>query len=491
MKTIVEKRKEVPVIGEFDVLVVGGGSAGFGAAIQAAQNGMETILVEQQGCLGGLVTLGVVNFLASYAEGAGEKLLERLKSQDGLRGRVCDLEKTKVVMEQMVLESGVKILYGTYVIDTVLEKDVVKGVIVHNKSGRQQINAKIVIDCSGDADVAAYAGVPFEVGSREHEGYNMATSLDFILANVDYKKYTESPNRKSIKRIMLEAVDKGELPYLIDGGHGMGGGGYFAILPNRPLDRAEIYVCVAHSRKCHTLDAEDLTRQVIEQRQQVQWLVDLFRKYLPGFENCWLVYTASMLGVRDSRRIVGEYVFTGEDLVCARKFPDAVVRDTHGFDIHHPTDSDIGYIKHVHLSEPKEPAVCKPDGKGGYEARLKPGEYYEIPYRCLVPLKIDNLLVAGRCISTTFEAQSGTRLIFTCVNMGQAAGTAAALSIKKNVTPRKLDTELLRRRLIEEGINLDKEPQLHVCGGPREKPLPKNAKFKIGASDNLTLKEGR
>jgi hypothetical protein len=368
-----------------------------------------------------------------------------------------------------------------------VEDNVIKGVVAHNKSGRHATTAKVVIDCSGDADVAAYAGAPFEVGGEEWEGYNMATSLDFRLGNVDYKKYRESPHR-AMKEIMMEAVRNGELPYLIDGGHGMGGGGYFGPLPTRPEDRAEVYVCIAHSRNCRTLDAEDLTRQVIEQRQQVQWLVDLFRKYVPGFENCWLIDTAPMLGVRDSRRIVGEYVLTGKDVVLARKFPDAVVRDTHGFDIHHPTDADAGYVKHVHLAEPKEPAVCRPDGKGGYEARLRPGEYYDIPYRCLVPLRIDNLLVAGRCISATFEAQSGTRLIMTCINMGQAAGTAAALAIKNGVAPRKLDVGLLRTRLIEQGINLDKEPPPYVTGsGPRKELLPEEMVLEIGPSDALKI----
>lgn len=483
----VRLEEDVAVKHNVDVLVVGGGSAGFGAAICAARNGMKTLLVEQQNCLGGLVTLGIVNALGGYPEGVGQELMERLKREGAVKGAICDHEKTKFVMEQMVLESGAKIIYGTYVIDALVQNNVIQGAVIQNKSGRQAILAKMVIDCSGDADVAAYAGAPFESGGEEWDGYNMATSLDFTVGNVDYKKFLASPH-PSIKKVMMDAVEKGELPYLIDGGHGVGGGGYFAVLPGRPEDRRELYLCIAHSRKCRTLDAEDLTRQIIEQRQQAQWLVALFKKYMSGFENCWLIETAPLLGVRESRRIVGEYVFTGADLVLARKFPDAIARDTHGFDIHHPTDSDAGYVKHTHLPEPKEPAVCQPDGKGGYEARLKPGEYYEIPYRCLVPLKIDNLLVAGRCISTTFEGQSGSRLIMTCITMGQAAGTAAALAIKNNVTPRKLDVGLLRKQLIDQDINLDKKPALYVTGFRQEKPLPKKPEFVIGASDSLKIK---
>lgn len=487
-KTIAEKPRKVPVVGEVDVLVAGGGVAGFGAAISAARNGMKTLLVEQQSCLGGLVTLGIVNALGGFPEGIGGELLEQLRIKGAAGERVCDHEQTKFVMEQMVLESGAKILYGTYIIDTIMQDNVVKGVIVQNKSGRQAIMAKMIVDCSGDADVAAYAGVPFDVGGKEWDGYNMATSLDFRVGNVDYAKYQRAPSHSSIKKVMLDAVEAGELPYLIDGGHGVGGGGYFAPLPQRPKDRRELYMCIAHSRKCHTLDAEDLTRQLIEQRQQVQWLVELFRKRVPGFENCWLIETAPMLGVRDSRRIIGEYVFTGEDLVLARKFPDAIARDSHGFDIHHPTDADAGYVKHIHLPESKEPAVCRPDGKGGYEARLKPGEHFEIPYRSLVPLKIENLLVAGRCYSATFEAQAGSRLILTCITMGQAAGTAAALAIESGVTPRRLDAGQLRKRMIEQGVSLDKKPSLHVCGFPREK-LPEKPKYVIGASDALDVEQ--
>lgn len=481
--------EEVAIEHEVDVLVVGGGSAGFGAAITAARNGMDTLLVEQQGCLGGLVTLGLVNFLGSYREGVGKELFERLQAEGAVGGQICDHEITKFIMEQMVLGSEAEILYGTYVTDAIVEDGVIKGVVAQNKSGRQGIAAKVVVDCSGDADVAAFAGAPFEVGGEEWDGYNMATSLDFRVGNVDYKKHRAAP-RRAMKEIQIEAVRNGDLPYLIDGGHGMGGGGYFGPLPTRPDDRAEVYMCIAHSRNCRTLDAEDLTRQLIEQREQVQWLVDLFRKYVPGFEDCWLIDTAPMLGVRDSRRIVGEYVLTGEDVVLARKFPDAVVRDTHGFDIHHPTDSDVGYVKHTHLAEPTEPAVCQPDGEGGYEARLKPGEYYEIPYRCLVPLEVDNLLVAGRCISADFEAQSGTRLIMTCINMGQAAGTAAALAIKNDLTPRNLDAAALRERLIEQGIGLDKDPPLYIKGsGPKEGPPPDVAHLEIGPEDSLRVRD--
>jgi len=484
-KSKVRVEQEISIVREVDVLVVGGGAAGVGAAICAARNGMDTLLVEQQGCLGGLVTLGLVNWVASYPEAVGKELLNRLQAEGALSDRrICDPEKTKYVLEQMVLESGAKIFYWTYVIDAITENSVIKGVIVHNKSGRQAIVAKIVIDCSGDGDVAAYAGAPYEIGGGEkYEGYNQAVSLDFRLGNVDWTRFNAKKYYSTIESLIEKAVELGDLPYLVECG-------YIGVLPGKPDDRAEVYVCTAHSRRCHTMDAEDLTRIVIEQRRQIQQIFKFFRKYIGGFESCWLIDTATLLGVRDSRRIIGEYVFTAEDLVFARKFPDAITRDTHGFDIHNPTN--IPHIKHTHLSEPKEPAVCRPNGKGGYEARFKPGEYYEIPYRCLVPLKIENLLVAGRCISATFEAQSGTRLIMTCMNMGQAAGTAAALAIKNKITPRKLNVSFLRDKLVEQGINLKEEPPLYYGGAPRSRSIPPDAKFEVNSAigaDGLRIVE--
>ena len=467
----VKTEEDIPIKKEVDVLVVGGGFAGIGAAISAARNGMKTMLVEQQGCLGGLVTLGLVCYLAGYPEGIRKELIENLQGEDALGShRTCDPEKTKYILEQMAIKSGVEILYWTHVIDSIVEDNTLRGVVIQNKSGRSAIIAKMVVDCSGDGDVAVYAGAPFESGWEKMNGYNQAVSMDFVLGNVDLEKFEPKDFYSTIQMKMEEAVKKGELSELVERGY-LG-----------PFERGskigEVYVCTAHSRKCHATNAEDLTRIAIEQRKQIQQLVKFYRKYVVGFENCWLSYTAPILGVRESRRIIGEYVFTAEDLVLARKFPDAIARDTHGFDIHNPV-SHLPHIKHTKLSEPKEPAVCFPDKEGGYRAYLRPGEYYEIPYRCLVPLKVENLLVAGRCISTTFEAQSGTRLILTCLTMGEAAGTAAALAIEKMTTPRKLDVSLLRSKLIKQGVDLDKEPPTYVKGGPSRVPITPDAKFEV------------
>ncbi|MEM1556940.1 MAG: FAD-dependent oxidoreductase, partial [Candidatus Bathyarchaeia archaeon] len=238
-------------------------------------------------------------------------------------------------------------------------------------------------------------------------------------------------------------------------------------VPGTPEENREVTVTMAHSFYCRCTDVEDLTRQIIEQRQQIIYLEKFFRKYVPGFERCRLSGFASLLGVRDSRRVIGEYVLTSEDVVCARKFEDGIARFGSFLNTHHPTSRRLGFKRHIHLKEPKEPAVCRPAQcsaemhplgvPGGYEARVRPGEYCEIPYRCLVPLKIDNLLVAGRCISADFDAIA-VRIIGPCMSMGQAAGIAAALCVKNGTIPRKLDGRLVRKIMIEQGVPLDKEP---------------------------------
>jgi hypothetical protein len=459
---------------ETDVLVVGGGMAGVAAAISAARNGMNTLLIDSLTSLGGIATNGLVNGIAGTIEGLCQEFVDKMKAEDAFYPpNIFDPEKAKYVLEQWILETGAAILYGTCAVDVIVEDRTIKEVVVYNKSGKASIEAKVIIDASGDADVAAMAGVPYEVGGREFGGLNQSTTLVFKLSNVNLRKYEDARNEwrtketvpskiSLITELMEKAVEEGNLPYFIFP--------TALIYPasSASKEQCEVTVNAAHSFYCRCTDAVDLTRQMVEQRQQIMLLEKFFRKYVPGFENCRLTQIASLLGVRDSRRIIGEYVLTAEDVVCARKFEDGIARFPEFLDTHHPTSSRIGFKRHIHLKEPKEPAVCRPAqclaemhplcSLGGYEARVRPGEYCEIPYRCLIPLKIDNLLVAGRCVSADFDALAAVRVIGTCMSMGQAAGTAAALCIKSGIIPRKLDGKILREKLIEQGVPLNKEP---------------------------------
>jgi len=462
---------------DVDVLVAGGGMAGVMAAMASARNGMNTMLVESQGNLGGLFTSGFNSFFVGECEGLAKEFIERvggifeIPSFGLLPHYRFDPERAKFVLEQMVLESGVKLLYYTSVIDAVVEDNVIREVVAHNQSGKIAIRAKMFVDATGDVSIAAFAGAPCESGGREFCGLNMSSTLMFRLSRVNLRKYREAletwlnkhkgemPKKGFLVELQEEAIQKGDLPYFIFPGP------LINPIPGFPEEDCDVTIDMAHSYYCRYTDAEDLTRQIVEQRQQIIYLEKFFQKYVPGFENCKLTGIASYPKLRETRRIIGEYVLTGEDVVLARKFEDGIARAPAIIDIHHPTNPKEGFIGHIHLREPKEPAVCRPAQctadthricrPGGYEARPRPGDYYEIPYRCLVPLKIDNLIVAGKGISTDFSASC---MGYPPHGTGQAAGTAAAICIKDGIIPRKLDGKLVRKTLIEQGVPLDKEP---------------------------------
>jgi hypothetical protein len=466
---------------DMDVLVVGGGAAGVSAALTAARSGLRTLLLESQISLGGLATNGLVTSPVGMIEGNCKEWLNRLNADGYLVNRphapAIDPERGKFMLESMLLEAGARILYGTYAIDASVENNNIKEVLCHTKSGKMSVSAKIIIDATGDADVAACAGVPYEEGSPEFGGLNMSTTLAFRMANVNMKKYGEAmrewraretagnkvPSKYSLLSELEEkAVQNGDLPHFIFPT------ALICPVPNTPEDDADISVMTTHSFFTRNTDVEDLTRQIIEQHQQIIWMEKFFRKCVPGFERSRVSGLASLHGVRDSRRIVGEYVLKDADVACGQKFEDGITRFTEFFDTHHPTSARLGFMRHVHLSEPRETAICRPAQctdemhpfvkPSGYEARINPLEYCEIPYRSLVPLKIDNLLVVGRCVSAEFNAIAAVRVIAPAMTTGQAAALASALCIKENTTPRTLDGKRVRKAMIDQGVPLDQEP---------------------------------
>jgi hypothetical protein len=469
---------------DVDVLVAGGGVAGVSAAVTAARHGLRTLLLESQISLGGLATNGYVTGVAGMIEGNCKEWLDRLDAEGNLYNTphtpAIDPEKGKFMLESMLLEAGARLLYGTYVIDAAVENGNIKELICHTKSGKIAMSAKLYIDATGDADVAAYAGVPYEVGSPQFAGLNMSTTLGFRMANVNMVKYGKArkewtarqaanpkapPKMSLIAELEEKAVKNGDLPFFIFPTALM------YRVPQTPEDDADLCVMTTHSFYPRNLDVEDLTRQIIEQHKQIAWMEKFFKKYVPGFEKSRISGLANLHGIRDSRRILGEYVLTDEDVVCARKFEDGIAKFPEFLDTHHPTSPRLGFLRHVHIKEPKAPAVCRPaecssdmhpfGRPGGYEARVNPLEYCEIPFRSLVPLKIDNLLVAGRCISAEFNAIAAVRVIAPSMSTGQAAAIAAALCIKGGTMPRELDGKLVRKTMIEQGVPLDQEPGGH------------------------------
>ena len=304
---------------------------------------------------------------------------------------------SKYVLEDLCLEAGVKIQYHTFFSEAIVENDVLTGIIVQSKSGRQAILAKQFIDASGDADLSVSAGVPYEAG-RKADGMNQAMSLRFNMGGIDFDKFCTyldqvEPQFAPHKWPFVETAftfDR-EWPLSPLFRQGLKDGVvteedivYFQnfSMPGRIGEMS--FNCPRITNRVKGYDVSDLSNAQIVGRQKIRRVAALCKKYIPGFENAFIALTAPMVGIRESRRIIGEYVFKGEDVAGAAKFEDVIARGNYPLDIHQP----------------------KKDSKSVDFGNINKNDYYELPYRSMVPLKIDNLLVVGRCISTTFEGQS-------------------------------------------------------------------------------------
>lgn len=446
-----------------DVIVVGGGTAGAIAAIAAARNGARTLLIDKHGFLGGTATAGNVfhGFFDcrgnQVVKGIGEELVQRMIAEEGSPGHLLggkwghgvpeyfvysqtpyDLETFKYVIMRMVDEAGARMLLHTFFASALCTDQAVTGVEVHNKSGRSAWKAKVVVDCSGDADVAASAGASYEFGRGDGKAQNV--TLLFTLGGVDFDRVVEYSRAHVRVRTwgewhsrLMKAPKLGESqPSYVS----MSGKiiidddlekGTELSCGFRSLRPGELRLNVTRTIGIDGTKAEDLTRAEIEERKKVFEVAKALRRLVPGFERSFLAGTATEVGVRESRRIIGDYVLSTEDVLEGRDFEDSVCRGAYPVDIHDP---EGGHVTHTFV---------------------KDGLSYGIPYRCFLPRGLENILVGGRCISTSHVAHGSTRQMPTCVAMGQAVGTAAALAVKKRTTLRALDVELLRSTLVKQG----------------------------------------
>ncbi len=451
----------LPTLRDIDLLVVGGGTAGAIAGIAGGRAGLKTLVVEQFGFLGGsqsgaLVTPMMPNQIEGEPLNGGidMELNRRMNAmresgvwKDGNRGWF-NPEMLKHVLEQMCGEAGTELLYFTFVDDVIMEENAARGVTVVNKAGRSAILAKRIIDASGDADIAFRAGAPVEVGDPE-SGINQPFSVRFHLGNIDLNRFAEY--LKSLGRHdVMEAAEGSDVPLIhtamvwgkgwtleplfrkaVDEGVLQESDGhYFQVfsMAGRPGEMA--FNCPRIRDEVDGTNPFHLTKAMVAGREMISRYLVFCRKYLPGFEQSYLVFSAPMVGVRESRRIRGEYYLSTEDYFGGRKFDDAILRNCYPLDIHRDSDHQLNM------------------------KRLAFGEFHEVPYRCLVPLTVENLLVAGRCFSGSFEAQSSVRIQSNCRAMGEAAAVASALSLKKNIPPRQLDGREVRSRLKELGGRL-------------------------------------
>ncbi|MDD5484161.1 MAG: FAD-dependent oxidoreductase, partial [Kiritimatiellae bacterium] len=415
---------------KYDVIVCGGGPAGVIAAVAAARNDADTLLIERQGCLGGIASSGLLSVWGPFDDGSRlldwkrhpllakglplppemqdfkriikgipEEILNRLKTMNmafdlGWGFIPINPEAVKFVSEQMVLEAGGRILYETMIVDAAMRKGHIEALRIAGKSGIREARAEIYVDATGDGDLAALAGADFQKG-RARDGKMMGVTLVFRLGGVKLPGMflLDREEIRKCNALFAEAWKNGEVSAL----HGVG---CINIIPGM---KGVVAVNSQHTYDIDGTRDEDLTQAFINGRKDVQEMIRLFRQHLRGFEKCFLVDTAPMMGVRDTRRIIGEYILTGKDVVSAAQFADSIGRNAYNLDIHLPDN-----------------AMTVEEGL------LKPGASYQIPYRCLVPKKISNLLLSGRCISATHEGESSARIMPCCMVTGQAAGTAAA-----------------------------------------------------------------
>ncbi len=412
MKTRSEPARQIPVIAEVDVAVAGGGPGGIVAAIAAARSGARTILVEQYGFLGGTATAGLMTCINGFRNQRPPNSLQTVKGipaeimlkAHALGGTSIrhwyemepfdmdngvlpyaigiDPEILKYVLMVMAQEAGVQLLLHTYAVAPLTQGNTVEGIIVENKSGRQAIEAKVVVDGTGDGDLAAAAGAPFALETDTPTF--MTASLMFRMANID-----------------LERVKN---PYGI------------------PLPGGTVVMWGARL-PVNGVDAADLTRAEIAAREQTWQMVEDLKKQ-PGYENAWLIDTATTLGVRETRRFIGEYIVTEQDAIDGRRFDDVIAISSN------PVPRYYG------------------------ERYFFQHEGFDIPYRSLVPLKVDHLLLSGRIISAEQMPFQAARSMASAMAVAEAAGTAAALCTKQGVTPRRLEVKALQDQLLAQGAEL-------------------------------------
>lgn len=450
-----EPARDVEVLADVDVLVCGGGPAGTAAAVAAARAGARTLLIERYGFLGGMATAGMVvpHFNPHHNGGINAEVIAQLIERRawGAEGwRISfDPERWKHVSEDLVLDSGSDLLYHTFAVATLKDGHRVCGVVVETKSGRFAITADVVVDCTGDGDVAARAGAEFEKG-RPGDGLMQPMTTMFRLGGVRWVQ-TKSTQ---MWQLVQDAIDRTghhfRLPYEYP---------WTIHLPNPD----EVAVQLAHVRRADGTDVRDLSRAEVEGRRQTAAVVDFLTQHVDEFADAYLIETAPQIGIRETRRILGDYVLTGEDLTDGRTFTDAIATVSFGIDIHSP--DEIG-------------GTGLPVGTGNGRRGA-----YDVPYRCLLPRGLDQLLVAGRCISGTFEAHASYRVKGPCMAMGQAAGAAAAIAVRSGSTVRDVPVSELHRVLRQQGFKLwdaphvgsddhPRPPRRRAMAGPARRRLP-------------------
>lgn len=448
---MVKFEKDLKII-ETEVLVVGGGPAGFAAAVSCARNGCKTLVIESKAVFGGMSTSGLVGpFMTCFddepteqiVKGIFEELVQRTEKKGGAihpskveGGTTYSSYLTKshwhvtpfqseiiaLTMDEMIVESGADTLFETNFLDVIMNGEVIEYVIISNKNGIQAVKAEVVIDCTGDGDVAERAGCPTWKGTN---GDVQPTTLFFEITDVDVPMFKAALDERKDD---LGKSFKNSFYWLIEEARKNGDweiereelGAYEQNIPGR------FKINTTRMTGIDATNPYDVTRAMMDGRRQVQEVFNFMKKYVPGCKNIQLVQQASTLGIRETRHVEGEYILEAKDLLNRTIFEDAIATYAYALDVHNSTGSS-GTFTQV-------------DG------------YYTIPYRALLPKNTTNLLVAGRPISGTSEAAASYRVMPACFATGQAAGTAASLAVKHNGTIRNVDINELKQTLLQQDV---------------------------------------
>src|ERR1700737_4010093 len=438
-KTIEEPARQVPLYGEYEVAVLGGGPAGIAAAVAAARAGRRTLLIERYGFLGGMGTAaGVTNFCGLHAnvhgemhrvvQGIASELLARIDRLGGVNaphltpGKILaqayDTAAYKIAADDLLLCHKVDILFHALGAGVVMHNEKrINALMVETKAGRQAVTADIFIDCSGDGDLAAWAGARFEVG--DNAGSMLYPSMMFRLNGIDPDKAGEA--WRTIPALMEAAEAAGTHHFPRKAA---------IVRPQRSAIEWRVnftQLARADGAAINGLEPDDLTRGEIDGRRQALNAFG-FLPPVPGFENSYIVAPPPQLGIRETRRVIGGYMLSGEDVLGCASFDDSI--GVNGWPMESHVAGDVVF---------KFPPI--PGSRG----------FNELPYRMLVPEGLDNLLMAGRCASRTHDGQSAARVSGACFAMGEAAGTAAALALGGNTIPRDIEVENLQRNLKQQG----------------------------------------
>jgi hypothetical protein len=447
-KTIEEPARQIPLYGEYEVAVLGGGPAGIAAAVASARAGRRTLLIERYGFLGGMGTAaGVTNFCGLHAnvfgemhrvvQGVASELLDRIDRLGGLNtphlilgkifAQAYDTAAYKIAADDLLAAHKVDILFHALGAGVVMHDDIsINALMVETKAGRQAVRADIFIDCSGDGDLAAWAGAPFEIG--DNNGSMLYPSMMFRLNGIDPEKAGEA--WRTIPALMEKAEAAGTHRFPRKAA---------IVRPQRHAVEWRVnftQLAREDGTAINGLEPDQLTRGEIEGRRQAIQAFEFLRT-VPGFENSYIIDLPPQLGIRETRRVVGGHMLSGEDVLGCASFEDSI--GVNGWPMEQHVAGDVIF---------KFPPI--PESRG----------FNELPYRMLIPLGIDNLLMAGRCASMTHDGQSAARVSGACFAMGEAVGLAAALALSGNTIPRDIAVEKLQQALKQQGAFIGRDQEV-------------------------------